>query len=368
MTGMSSWLNGSVVALALASVLLLLTRRHKSDAEVLFAVFCGSLAMSLLRPGLEGAPGWMLLALALGGCATCNAYWLVARALFRGEGGVRREHVAIAAGVALLIVMYRIAESGGPQTRWPTVLESLLTLASSTLLMLAFVEALRGWSSAMPMAEKRLRIGFMALYGSCVLVASVVGALHRADPTWTPAYRIVVPACALAMLVFTHVALLLRRREPLRSPVPTATAAAKPEDRLLADAIVRLFEQHAVYRRPELKVADLARMLGSAEHKVSRAITQALGERNFNQLVNRYRIAHACRLLQAGDDALSVLEVSAESGFASLGPFNRAFKAAMGCTPTAYRSERREASNAPIDANHAVPSSIPITDALMSEA
>lgn len=56
-------------------------------------------------------------------------------------------------------------------------------------------------------------------------------------------------------------------------------------------------------------MADLAAAVGSAEHKVSRAITQALRERNFNQWVNRYRIAHACRLLEAGEGR-SVLEVS----------------------------------------------------------
>jgi AraC-like DNA-binding protein len=365
MTGTVSWLSGTVVALALASVLLLLARRRKSEADVLFAVFCGSLAATMLRPGLEGSPGWMLLALALGGCATCNVYWLVARALFRGQGGVRREHIAIALGVALLIVAYRIAESGGPQTHWPTVLDSLLTLASSTLLLLAFGEALRGWSPAMPRAEKRLRIVFMAIYAGCVLTASVIGALAKADPAWTSVYRAVVPICALIVLMFTHAALLLRRRQPLSSPVSMrAPVVAKPEDRRLAEAIVRQFEEHAVYRQSELKVADLAQLLDSAEHKVSRVVTQVLGERNFNQLVNRYRIAHACRLLQADDEARSVLEISAGCGFASLGPFNRAFKAAMGCTPTAYRSACRSASNVPDAANRAASSSACIADVL----
>ncbi len=334
-----------MVALALASVLLLLARRGKSDAEVLFAVFCGSLAMTMLRPGLEGQPGWLLLALALGGCATCNVYWLVARALFRGDGGVRRGHIAVAAGIAGLIVTYHIAQSGVPQTRWPTVLGSLLSMASSTMLLLAFAEALRGWSPTMPMAEKRLRLGFMTVYGGCVLTATTVAALAGRESAWEPVYRAVVPLCALSVLMFTHVALLLRRR-PLPAPMVVA-GSARPEDLRLAEAILDQLESHAVYRQPELKVADLARLLDSAEHKVSRAITQVLGERNFNQLVNRYRIAHACRLLQAEEVDRSVLEISAESGFASLGPFNRAFKTAMGCTPSAYRTACRGAPAAP---------------------
>jgi AraC-like DNA-binding protein len=62
-----------------------------------------------------------------------------------------------------------------------------------------------------------------------------------------------------------------------------------------------------------------------------------------------------------------VLEISAESGFASLGPFNRAFKAATGCTPTAYRSARRDASNPPDAADGAGPSSTCIADVLAPE-
>ena len=44
--------------------------------------------------------------------------------------------------------------------------------------------------------------------------------------------------------------------------------------------------------------------------------------------------------IEADDDA-TILDISGDAGFASLGPFNRAFKAATGCTPTAYRAAHR---------------------------
>ena len=51
--------------------------------------------------------------------------------------------------------------------------------------------------------------------------------------------------------------------------------------------------------------------------------------------------AYACgRLVDAGDDA-TILDISGDAGFASLGPFNRAFKIATGYTPTAYRTAHR---------------------------
>ena len=77
------------------------------------------------------------------------------------------------------------------------------------------------------------------------------------------------------------------------------------------------------------------------EHRVSRLIGQSLGEANFNQWVNRHRVAHARRLLADPACSASILDISGDAGFASLGPFNRAFKAATGCTPTAYRAAHR---------------------------
>jgi AraC-like DNA-binding protein len=64
------------------------------------------------------------------------------------------------------------------------------------------------------------------------------------------------------------------------------------------------------------------------------------GERNFDQLVNRHRIRDACRLLEDPVSTRPVLEISGSVGCASLGPFDRAFKAATGLTPSASRAGR----------------------------
>lgn len=342
----------AVVGMAVASLLPLLLRRDKGHAEVVFAVFCGSLSLTMLQPSLEHSSTWLFWATALGGCATCNAYWLFARALFRGDDGVRAQHVLVALGIAVLIVLYRLAQwyEGtadvvGVPSVWTVTLGGVLSFASSAVLMLAFLEALRGWSDAMPRVEKRLRVSFMAVFGSCVVAGTVTGAWAEVSPALAALRPIVIALCALSILLFTNIALQVRRRHPwprslaLGSQQPAQTVAE--EDRRLAEAVRRLLEHDAVYREPELKVADLAQRLGTAEYRVSRAITQALGERNFNRLVNRYRIAHARRRLEDPSESRSVLEICLDSGFASPGPFNRAFKEATGQPPSVYRAEMR---------------------------
>lgn len=344
---------GVAVTVAVASLLVLLWQRPKRDADVIFAVVSGSMALSLMSPWMDGAPTWMCWAVAIGGSATCNGFWLVSRALFRGEGGVGRVHVLVAAGVALLIAAYRGTTLGthGAVSPWASGLDSLLTLASSTLLVLTFLEALRGVWTPLPPAERRLRLAFMALFAACVLTTTLMGALAGTWPWLAQVRGGVIPVCAMAMILFTHGALSHRRRVPW-PPAEVAQPARVPagpqgaEELRLVRALQHQLDVQQVYREPELKVIDLAHRLGTAEHKLSRLITQALGEKNFNQMLNRHRIAYACGRLADTDDDATILDISGDAGFASLGPFNRAFKTAMGCTPTAYRAAHRASPRA----------------------
>jgi AraC-like DNA-binding protein len=345
MLGWQAGANIAAVAVAFWCLLTVLGRRRKSDAEVLFALVCCSMSLSLMRPWAHAAPEWMQWAMAIGGSATCNGYWLVSRALFRGDGAIDRLHVSVAAGMAILIAAYRgvALQSPGAETVWTLGLGSLLTFGSSALLALTFLEGLRGWSLPLGQAERRMRVVFLCLFAACILSSTLVVALAKAWPGALAARTGVIGLAALAMLLFTNGALHFRRSSPLpgaseRSPTKRQVASASPELASLAQALLQQLETSHAYREPELKVSELAMRLSTSEHKLSRVITQVLGERNFNQLINRYRIAEARRLLADGQSKRSIVEISGESGFASLGPFNRAFKVATGLTPSAFRA------------------------------
>jgi AraC-like DNA-binding protein len=89
-------------------------------------------------------------------------------------------------------------------------------------------------------------------------------------------------------------------------------------------------------------VAELARRAGEPEYKVTQCITGALGFRNFNHMANHFRLAEAKRRLVDPDlNHLPVLTIALDCGFGSIGPFNRAFKAEAGMTPTQFRKEQQ---------------------------
>ncbi|WP_144007038.1 helix-turn-helix domain-containing protein, partial [Pelomonas sp. KK5] len=95
-----------------------------------------------------------------------------------------------------------------------------------------------------------------------------------------------------------------------------------------------------VHREPGLTIAALAARMGLPEHRLRRLINQGLGQRNFNAFLNGYRLADARRWLAdpAQADA-PILTIAMDAGFQSLGPFNRAFKAETGMTPSEYRRQ-----------------------------
>jgi len=98
------------------------------------------------------------------------------------------------------------------------------------------------------------------------------------------------------------------------------------------------FIERGGYRQTGLTIGTLARELGCAEHRLRRLINTELDFDNFSSFLNHYRIAEACRqLTDPAFDNTSILTLALDLGYGSIGPFNRAFRAETGLSPTEYR-------------------------------
>ena len=87
-----------------------------------------------------------------------------------------------------------------------------------------------------------------------------------------------------------------------------------------------------------LTIASLALRAGMPETQLRRLINDCLGYRNFPSYVNAHRIAAAkTRLSDPSEARVSISTIAYEIGFASLGPFNRAFKEEAGVSPSEWR-------------------------------
>ena len=136
----------------------------------------------------------------------------------------------------------------------------------------------------------------------------------------------------------------LERSTPL---APATSPNVTPEEE--ADLkILKSYMGEGGYRQEQLTIGALARELNLPEHKLRRLINGALGYRNFTAFLNEYRLAEARIVLSDPQQARKqITEIALDLGYGSVGPFNRAFKAATGTTPSEFRKSAR--SSGPSD-------------------
>jgi AraC-like DNA-binding protein len=99
-----------------------------------------------------------------------------------------------------------------------------------------------------------------------------------------------------------------------------------------------LMTTQQVWREEGLTIASLALKAGMPEAQLRRLINDCLGYRNFPSFVNAHRIAAAkTRLSDPNEARVTVSTIAYDIGFASLGPFNRAFREETGVSPSEWR-------------------------------
>jgi AraC-like DNA-binding protein len=207
----------------------------------------------------------------------------------------------------------------------------------------AFVCVAHGWRGDLVEKRRRLRqplLLVVALVLALVLAAQATAfaqVAHLADMTFVNAAIDV--AVAIASIAIG--ALFLEPRVAVFSePAPRLAPETDVDDNALAK-LNFIMTKGEVWRREGLTVGALADEVGLAEHRLRALINGRLGHRNFSAFINARRIDTA--RLQLADAAFAdtpVSKIAYDLGFASLGPFNRAFKEATGVTPTEWRRSR----------------------------
>jgi AraC-like DNA-binding protein len=309
------------------------------------------LALGVAAYAVQSAAGFaqlpLLARMPLAVLSTGNAgvFWLFARALFDDDFQWRARHAAAWGAMALIALLACLAR---PQTMLA------ISLATLAFALLAVVQTLASWRTDLVEKRRRLRVfivGAGALYtvvnmGSRLVwgdagdvggpVAGVVDIAALSAIAAVVAWHLVRPSAA--QLFARPVAMdTTEASEPAPALTEDATPT-EPVDPALIAALGQLMATERAYRQDGLTIGALAQQLEVPEYRVRRAINQGLGYRNFNAFLNRYRIADVKAALSDPARApVPVLTLAMDAGFQSLGPFNRAFKAETGVTPTEFR-------------------------------
>ncbi|EDQ34498.1 AraC-type DNA-binding domain-containing protein [Hoeflea phototrophica DFL-43] len=132
---------------------------------------------------------------------------------------------------------------------------------------------------------------------------------------------------------------LFERNSHGSNSMASSNAEMSSADRLELERVVKAVDG-GLYLEPGLTIGGLADVLQVPEHRLRKLINRGLGYRNFAAFINDYRIAEAKRRLSDPELAREqIIQHAFSLGYASLAPFNRAFRERVGVSPTEYREE-----------------------------
>lgn len=327
---------GATLLLALAALLARDPRTRRLAAYFAPMALClaGFLAGNTPEPALRlGGPLGHVAVLAAGYAAVFLWWFCLASfdPTFRPRGGV------LAAGVAWLVLASADRGLLGPALASKGLSWALIALGLGMIGYL-FWRLVRDRAGDLVDERRRARILVV------VLLAGQLGADFLVDLVmgldWGPQGFTIVQNAAL--LVFA--AWLALRLLPVPAPAGAAHAPAalptRGEEARLTERLRVLVEVEKVHLEPGLTFADFVRRMGAPERTIRQLINHRLGHDHFRAFLNACRVAEARRLLadpaRTGD---KLIAIALDSGFASLASFNRAFQAAEGRPPSAFRAQ-----------------------------
>lgn len=221
----------------------------------------------------------------------------------------------------------------------PRLLEMSSISASLIVVLHALFATMRGSLDDLSEPRRRFRLCFVF----CVSLVSVfvLGMeliyVGQQEPLWLPITNV-----SLIAAVFLAISLPLVTRPADLLPDDPQPGGGKNSELSAADcethkALVRAMDNRA-YARTGLTIRQLAEEIKTPEHQLRALINSSLGYKNFSTFLNGYRVEETCdRLRNVKEARIPILTIALDAGFASLAPFNRAFRQSIGMTPSEFR-------------------------------
>jgi len=349
LTAIDLGLRGATSGVFLLIILVTLQRRAGSQQALLgMAMSAGGVFYAIATaPYFPKSSWWWVLPIM---SAQPTVFWLWARAAFDDDFVLRRWHGALWLGIVAFGFVLTLG-----WFYWPALAGAGgrgLALVNLALAFAAAVQTVKTWRADLVARRRRLRLAMLAINVGLIAVVAVAGfaavpvALPGAPGSLPTAFVLFVVAMMAGFGAMQPAVPANDATAAIASGAdraPTGRVMVNPPvvvDPILLRRLDHLMTVERTYRQEGLAIGALAARLDVPEHRLRQAINEGLGYRNFNAFLNRYRIDDAkLALSDVTQRDVPILTIAMDAGFQSLGPFNRAFKAETGVTPTEFRRE-----------------------------
>ncbi len=333
---------GSITLLLLGSILAIRDRLcWRPTIFILLAAIGVAASLVAYAPDISRPPlailwpAYVLEALCIG------FVWWFGLALFRDDFELKWPHWVVALISFSLRLPHNIADLTGAYV-YPPILNLICEGVVIGMMVHLTYTVLREGGDDLVATRRVTRSYF--------IVALIISVLFTtfASQGWLPlpeAYTYIMKSAAVFPLALWFTLWLSRLDleslsfEAETEPAPSVDLI-DPRDKDLLAQLIASMEVEKIYREPGLTIRDLAEHLDTPEHRLRSLINQGLGHRNFSAFLNSYRIDAVKEEFSDPEKLrIPVLTLAMDAGYNSLAPFNRAFRAIEGMTPTAYRQK-----------------------------
>jgi AraC-like DNA-binding protein len=287
--------------------------------------------------------GPIVVPLRLFDCLNFIFIWWLGLAFFDDDFELGKRELAIASVFAALSLYLRLHYLGF-DVYYNYALVLMLSGFSFLLMMHLCLKAIVGRKEDLIEQRRRIRIWFVVAVALVAVsstlaerIASMVG-MYEQETIWvTYIFTFPIVAWALLWLARLHPEVIMfdSKQSATKAPIEI-----DDRDKLAFQKLSDAMQADKAFIKQGFSIGDLAKIVGIPPHQLRKLINQTMGYRNFSSFLNRYRIAEVKKSLSDLDKArIPVLTLAMDAGFSSLAPFNRAFKASEGITPTDFRAQ-----------------------------
>ncbi len=258
--------------------------------------------------------------------------WRLSRAIFSDETWATRKFFGYAIPV---LIWYHACAYFFDHEAISVYAAMLMRITTISFLVLSIIESQRGRKDDLVKGRIKLRKFFIYF----VAITGLITVLSETSMGYTDLLTLKLVQRG-AILIFSSYFLIVNSqwRDHFFAKKPQEPLATT--NQAIIDRINEVMADQQYFKKEGLTIGQLAEKLGEQEYKLRAVINQEMGYRNFPAFVNSFRINEVKNLLtDTGSAALTIQEIAFEVGFSSIGPFNRAFKAATNQTPKEFRGQ-----------------------------